>query len=114
MGFFRLNSLTLTTVITLTVSAFVYPSSYCSSLVNKRRSCSVGPLVSLVSSFHQCFPPCFPYGGFPVSGLALVFSAFADDQQSQHSSLGFFANAQNSLITGGMFVSLSRKPCIMI
>src|SRR5271168_5380372 len=66
MGFFRLNSLTLTTVITLTVSAFVYPSSYCSSLINKRRSCSVGPLVSLVSSFHQCFPPCFPYGGFPL------------------------------------------------
>jgi len=43
-----------------------------------------------------------------VNCLHYLFSAFADDQQTQHSGLGFFANAQNLLITGGTFVSLSH------
>ncbi len=38
-----------------------------------------------------------------------MFSALADDQQNQHSGTGLFANAQNTLITGGTFVSISRK-----
>ena len=33
-----------------------------------------------------------------------MFSAVTDDQQAQQSSLGFFANAQNTLITGGSFI----------
>src|SRR5271168_127909 len=95
MGFFRLNSLTLTTAITLTVSAFVYPSSYCSSLVNKRRSCSVGPLVILVSSFHQCFPPCFPYGGFPL--FFEQESTFVDPSTTLQ-KIFFFENFRNILV----------------
>ncbi|KAF8804460.1 hypothetical protein BYT27DRAFT_7193934 [Phlegmacium glaucopus] len=38
-----------------------------------------------------------------VSCLHNMFSAFAEDQQAQQSALGFFANAQNTLITGSTF-----------
>jgi hypothetical protein len=39
-----------------------------------------------------------------------MFSALADGQRNQHSGAGLFANAQNTLITGGTFVSISRRP----
>ena len=42
-----------------------------------------------------------------VSCLHHLSSAFVDNLQTQHSGLGFFANAQNILITGGTFVSHS-------
>ena len=37
---------------------------------------------------------------------------FVDDQPAQHSGLGPFPNAQNLLITGGTFVSLSGGLCV--
>jgi hypothetical protein len=46
-----------------------------------------------------------------VNCLHIVFSAFADDQQAQQPVLGLFPNAQNTVITGGTFVSLSRRSC---
>ena len=46
-----------------------------------------------------------------VSCLRRLFSDFVDDllQTSQDSGSGLFANAQNILITGGTFVSRSRR-----
>jgi hypothetical protein len=46
-----------------------------------------------------------------VNCLHSVFSAFADDQQAQQPVSGLFPNAQNILITGSTFVSLSRRLC---
>ena len=40
----------------------------------------------------------------PVSCLNCLPLAFADNHQIQDSDSGLFANAQNVLITGGMFV----------
>ena len=36
--------------------------------------------------------------------MRFFFFASTDDQQAQQSMSGFFANAQNTLITGGSFV----------
>jgi hypothetical protein len=44
-----------------------------------------------------------------VNCFHTIFSAFADDQQAQQPVSGLFPNAQNILITGGTFVSLSRS-----
>ena len=44
-----------------------------------------------------------------VSCLQNSFLAFVDDLQTLVSGSGFFTNAQNILITGGTFVSLSRR-----
>ena len=44
-----------------------------------------------------------------VSCLQHLFLAFVDDLQTQDSGLGLFPNAQNILITGGTFVSHSRR-----
>jgi hypothetical protein len=46
-----------------------------------------------------------------VSHSPHVLSPYIDDQQNQHSGLGFFANARDIVITGGIFVSLSRRLC---
>ena len=43
-----------------------------------------------------------------VSCLNRLPLAFADNCRIQGSGSGFFANARNTLITGGTFVSLSR------
>ena len=44
--------------------------------------------------------------------LELEFSTFPNDHQTQHSGLGSLPDAQNLLITGGTFVSLSGWLCI--
>jgi hypothetical protein len=46
-----------------------------------------------------------------VNCLHIVFSAFADDQQAQQPVSSMFTNAQNTVITGGTFVSLSHRSC---
>ena len=44
-----------------------------------------------------------------VSHLFSAFDVNVNDLQTQVSGSGFFANAQNTLITGGTFVSRSRR-----
>ena len=63
---------------------------------------------------HSPLSPLFPDTIFreseqnlSVSSLNRLRLAFADNRQIQNSGLGVFANAQNVLITGGTFVSLS-------
>ena len=46
-----------------------------------------------------------------VSCSHYMLSVLADDQQNQHSGSGFFANAQNVLVTGGTFVSIFPRLC---
>ena len=44
-----------------------------------------------------------------VRCLRHVFSLLANGESNQHSCSGFFPHAQNTLITGGTFVRISRK-----
>jgi hypothetical protein len=46
-----------------------------------------------------------------VNCLHTTFSAFADDQQALQPVSGMFTNAQNTVIYGGTFVSLSHRSC---
>ena len=65
---------------------------------------------------HRPFSPLFPDAisreleqNLSVSCLNRLRLAFADNRQIRDSGSGLFANAQNVLITGGIFVSLSCR-----